>query len=134
MGFIDSSVSSIAMPAMRAALGAMLAGIGLGLVVAPLTAAVMHTAVMHSAEDGEQGAASGVNNAVARVAGLLAVALLGRVAAVAYGPDGPGFGAVGQGADHLAATGAAFGQVAFLGALMAALAALLALTTGRSVR
>jgi EmrB/QacA subfamily drug resistance transporter len=108
----------------------ILAGIGLGLVVAPLTAAVMH-----SAEDGEQGAASGVNNAVARVAGLVAVALLGRVAAAAYGPDGPGFGAAGQGAAHLAATGAAFGQVALLGALMAALAALLALTTGRgSVR
>jgi len=107
----------------------ILAGVGLGLVVAPLTAAVMH-----SAEDGEQGAASGVNNAVARVAGLVAVALLGRVAAAAYGPDGPGFGAAGQGAAHLAATGAAFGQVAILGSLMAALAALLALTTGRSVR
>ncbi|MDM7931125.1 hypothetical protein [Tabrizicola sp.] len=51
-----------------------------------------------------------------------------------YGPDGPGFGAAGQGADHLATTGAAFGQVAIFGALMAALAALLALTTGRSVR
>lgn len=48
-----------------------LAGLGLGLVVAPLTAAAMQ-----GAEDGEQGAASGVNNAVARVAGLVAVALL----------------------------------------------------------
>jgi predicted MFS family arabinose efflux permease len=64
-----------------------LAGLGLGLVVAPLTAAAMQ-----GAEDGEQGAASGINNAVARVAGLIAVALLGRVAAGAYGPGAPGFG------------------------------------------
>lgn len=106
-----------------------LAGVGLGLAVAPLTAAVMQ-----GAEEGEQGAASGVNNAVARVAGLIAVAALGRVAAVAYGDGAPGFGLAGLGPAHLAATGAAFGSVALIGAFMAGLAALLALATGGRVR
>lgn len=106
-----------------------LAGLGLGLVVAPLTAAAMQ-----GAEDGEQGAASGVNNAVARVAGLIAVALLGRMAAEAYGPGAPGFGVTGDSAQHLAATGAAFGTVALAASLMAALAAALALLVKRPVR
>ncbi len=106
-----------------------LAGLGLGLVVAPLTAAAMQ-----GAEDGEQGAASGVNNAVARVAGLIAVALLGRVAAEAYGPGAPGFGVTADTPAHLAATGAAFGSVALSASLMAALAAALALLVARPVR
>ncbi|MFN3578037.1 MAG: MFS transporter [Tabrizicola sp.] len=108
---------------------AVLAGLGLGLAVAPLTAAAMQ-----GAEDGEQGAASGINNAVARVAGLVAVALLGRMAAAAYGPGGPGFGVTGTGPAHLAATGAAFGAVALTASLMAALAGLLALLVARPVR
>lgn len=106
-----------------------LAGLGLGLVVAPLTAAAMQ-----GAEDGEQGAASGVNNAVARVAGLIAVALLGRMAAEAYGTGAPGFGVPGDTAQHLAATGAAFGTVALTASLMALLAAVLALLVARPVR
>jgi hypothetical protein len=106
-----------------------LAGLGLGLVVAPLTAAAMQ-----GAEDGEQGAASGINNAVARVAGLVAVALLGRMAAGAYGAGAPGFGVTGDSAEHLAATGAAFGSVALTASLMAALAAVLALLVTRRVR
>lgn len=108
---------------------AVLAGLGLGLTVAPLTAAAMQ-----GAEDGEQGAASGVNNAVARVAGLVAVALLGRVAAAAYGPGAPGFGLPGETPEHLAATGAAFGSVALVASGMAALAAVLALFVARPVR
>lgn len=107
----------------------LVAGVGLGLAVAPLTAAVMQ-----GAEDGEQGAASGINNAVARVAGLIAVAVLGRVAATVYGDTMPGFGLPGTEPAHLAATGAAFGTVALISATMAALAAGLALTTGPRVR
>ncbi|WP_374646039.1 MFS transporter [Tabrizicola sp.] len=106
-----------------------LAGLGLGLVVAPLTAAAMQ-----GAEDGEQGAASGINNAVARVAGMVAVALLGRVAARAYGHGAPGFGLEGDTAAHLAATGAAFGSIALIAALAAATAAMLALVLARPLR
>ncbi len=107
----------------------VLAGAGLGLVVAPLTAAVMQ-----GAGDDEQGAASGINNAVARVAGLMAVALLGRVAAAAYGPDGPGFASPGGDAAHLAATSAAFAWVALIAACLAGLAAALALFSGRAAK
>jgi EmrB/QacA subfamily drug resistance transporter len=50
-------------------------GFGMTLCVAPLTAAVMR-----SAGDRYAGAASGINNATARIAGMLAVAVLGVVA------------------------------------------------------
>jgi EmrB/QacA subfamily drug resistance transporter len=53
--------------------------VGLSMTVAPLTAAVLA-----GVEEGQAGIASGVNNAIARVAGLLGIAALGAVVAAQF--------------------------------------------------
>ena len=54
--------------------------LGLSITVAPLTATVLA-----DADERNAGVASGVNNAIARVAGLVAIAAVGAVVAAAYG-------------------------------------------------
>jgi hypothetical protein len=109
-----------------------LLGAGMALVVAPLT-----TAVMNAAPDALAGAASGVNNAASRLAGLFAVASVSAVALLVFGAagaadarfgvlppaDDPAFPAVAAAFDlaYAAGQGAA--------ALMAALAAVVAWAT-----
>jgi EmrB/QacA subfamily drug resistance transporter len=54
-------------------------GLGMGITVAPLT-----NAALSAAPEGLSGIASGVNNAIARSAGALAIAIMGGIALVAF--------------------------------------------------
>jgi EmrB/QacA subfamily drug resistance transporter len=60
--------------------GLLVFAVGLSMTVAPLTATVLADADEHNA-----GIASGVNNAIARVASLIAIAAVGAVVASAFG-------------------------------------------------
>jgi MFS family permease len=66
--------------------GLLVFSLGLSMTVAPLTSAVLQGA------EKEAGIASGVNNAVARLAGLLAVAVLPGLAGITAAQEGIGFG------------------------------------------
>jgi hypothetical protein len=114
----------------------ILLGLGMALVVSPLS-----TAIMTSVEDNDTGAASGINNAVSRIAGLIAVAAMGGVAAFTYsatlgGETGvPGFGEPAANlpaavdAARVAASDAAFAAVAWVTAALCVLSAVVAWVT-----
>ncbi len=94
-------------------------GLGMGFLISPLS-----TAVMQAAPDEDAGLASGVNNAIARSAGMMAVAAFGAIAGIVFtnatdGVPGLEFGAFApDGATasdltmHMAATNRAFQVIA----------------------
>ena len=98
-------------------------GLGLALVIAPIS-----VTVMESLPDDRSGAASGINNAVTRVAGLIAVAAMGAVAQTGYlRAEGPrDFGAPGRTDAHVAAMDAGFVLLAWTVAGVALIGALVA--------
>jgi MFS family permease len=59
--------------------GLLVFGLGLSITVAPLT-----STVLADADESNAGIASGVNNAIARVAGLVAIAAVGAVVAASF--------------------------------------------------
>ena len=100
-----------------------LMGLGMSLVVSPLSAAVMA-----AVDDASTGAASGINNAVSRMAGLVSVAAMGAVAAAAYAAAGgpASFGEPSDAAGHAAAMNASLAMVAYGCAALCAAASALA--------
>ncbi len=111
-------------------------GLGMAFVVSPLS-----TAVMTAVEDRDTGAASGINNAVARIAGLVAVAAMGAVATYVYvlslraesAQNLPGYGEPvieklepALEAARLGASDSAFAAVAAITALLCVVSALVA--------
>ena len=110
-------------------------GIGMGLLIAPLSSAVMTSAGANAS-----GTASGINNAVSRAAGVIAVASMGRLASAFYhttlDQEGINNGVLSYGAKyevsaqlsqlHFAASNAAFSSVAFFCGAACAIAMVLA--------
>jgi EmrB/QacA subfamily drug resistance transporter len=97
-------------------------GIGMGLVVAPVS-----TAIMGTVEANRTGIASGINNAVTRMAGLIAIAAMGIVVATAYTSAGgtESFGTMGNTAQHAVASNAAFVRVAYVASAFCVIAAII---------
>jgi MFS family permease len=110
-------------------------GIGMSGIAGPISAAVIG-----SVDDGETGTASAINNAVARVAGLVAVAAMGGLALFVFNLNAPpgsaAFGIVSDvavprevEAARVAATDHAFAAICYVTAFLAAIGMVLSWTT-----
>ena len=100
-------------------------GFGMSMVVAPLSASVMS-----AAGRGRDGIASGINNSVSRIGGLIAVAAMSSIVTIAYNLSGgqADFGERSQTAGHVAAMNTGFSVIAWCAAGMAVVAAIVSLT------
>ena len=94
-----------------------LLGVGMGITVAPLT-----TAVMGAASEDNSGIASGINNTVARAAGVLAVALMGALVIFSFRAF------IDSGMEDLALSGSAKNEIIIESSKLAAARAPVGLT------
>ncbi|WP_425038831.1 MFS transporter [Primorskyibacter sp. S187A] len=99
-------------------------GLGMALLVAPLS-----TAIMASVPEASGGTASGVNNAISRMASMMGIASFGALAAVMYHRAGGALSFAAAGGDelHIAQSTMAFQTIMLTAAALAALACLTAL-------
>ena len=101
----------------------ILGGLGMSMVVAPLS-----TSIMRVASEGDTGAASGVNNAVSRIAGLFAVAIMGTVIGTSYRAVGGtvSYGVASDAPFHVDAMTLAFSTAVWVCAALSLFAAIIA--------
>ncbi len=124
-GYAGVALSAPAQEFWKGVLPAMcLVGLGMSLIVAPLS-----SAVMGAVDETQSGVASGINNAVTRMAGLISVAAVGGIAASAYAAaSGPAFfGAELADPAHASAMSAGLRTLSWLAAALALISVLPAL-------
>ncbi|MEX0311093.1 MAG: MFS transporter, partial [Tateyamaria sp.] len=97
-----------------------LVGVGMAAVVAPLS-----TAIMAAVDETQSGIASGINNAVTRMAGLISVAAVGGFVAALYAGSGgtASFGIESDSAGHGAAMTTAFVGLSWIATALAVISA-----------